>query len=96
VKEYVKLESEVKDDKPYPEEEGEYSDNASEVIPKDWPRSGEIEFRNVTIRYDSDGPNILTDLNLKFRTGERVAIVGRTGSGKSTVSDLQSIQYLQS
>lgn len=86
MKEYVKLESEGKDDKPYPEE-GEYSDNASEVIPKDWPRSGEIEFRNVTIRYDPDGPNILTDLNLRFKTGERVAIVGRTGSGKSTVSN---------
>jgi ABC-type multidrug transport system fused ATPase/permease subunit len=83
----VKLDPEGKDDKVSPAE-GEYSDNSSEVIPKNWPRSGEVEFRNVTIRYDPDGSNILTDVNLKFKAGERVAIVGRTGSGKSTVSDL--------
>lgn len=55
------------------------------MIPKNWPRGGEIEFRNVTIRYDPDGPNILTNVNLKFKAGERVAVVGRTGSGKSTL-----------
>ncbi|KAM0563669.1 hypothetical protein ACHAPJ_001396 [Fusarium lateritium] len=84
VKEYVKLEPEEKDDKTYPEE-GEYTDDPSHVIPENWPRSGEIEFRNVTIRYDPDGPDILTDVNLKFKAGERVAVVGRTGSGKSTL-----------
>ncbi|KAJ4270436.1 hypothetical protein NW762_002118 [Fusarium torreyae] len=84
VKEYVKLEPEEKDDKTYPEE-GEYTDDTSHVIPENWPRSGEIEFRNVTIRYDPDGPDILTDVNLKFKAGERVAVVGRTGSGKSTL-----------
>jgi ABC-type transport system involved in cytochrome bd biosynthesis fused ATPase/permease subunit len=41
----------------------------------------------VTVRYDIDGPDILTNINLKLRTGERVAVIGRTGSGKSTVSD---------
>lgn len=40
----------------------------------------------MTIKYDLDGPEILKDINLKFAAGERVAIVGRTGSGKSTVS----------
>lgn len=55
------------------------------MIPNGWPQSGEIEFRNVTVRYE-DGPNILTDINLKFKAGERVAIIGRTGSGKTTVS----------
>jgi ABC-type bacteriocin/lantibiotic exporter with double-glycine peptidase domain len=79
------LESEEKDDKAYPQE-GEYADDPSNIIPENWPRSGEIEFRNVTIRYDPDGPNILTDVNLKFKAGARVAVVGRTGSGKSTVS----------
>lgn len=85
VKEYVKLEPEEKDDDPYPEE-GKYADDESLVIPKDWPRSGDIEFRDVTIRYDPEGPNILTNVNLRFKAGERVAVVGRTGSGKSTVS----------
>ncbi|PTB70909.1 P-loop containing nucleoside triphosphate hydrolase protein [Trichoderma citrinoviride] len=84
VKEYVKLEPEGKDDVTFPEE-GQFADDESHVIPRNWPRSGEIEFRNVTIRYDPDGPNILTDVNLKFKAGERVAVVGRTGSGKSTL-----------
>ncbi|KAH7328050.1 P-loop containing nucleoside triphosphate hydrolase protein [Stachybotrys elegans] len=87
VKEYVKLEPEEKNDEPFPEqgEDNEYVDDESQVIPSDWPRSGDIEFRNVTIRYDMDGPDILTDVNLKFKAGERVAVVGRTGSGKSTL-----------
>ncbi|KAI7766647.1 hypothetical protein LZL87_004947 [Fusarium oxysporum] len=84
VREYVKLEPEEKDDKTYPEE-GEYTDDPCHVIPENWPRSGEIEFRNVTIRYDPDGSDILTGINLKFKAGERVAVIGRTGSGKSTL-----------
>ena len=52
----------------------------------DWPRTGSVEFRNVTIRYDPDGPDILKDVNLRLEAGERVAVVGRTGSGKSTAS----------
>ncbi len=55
------------------------------IIPRHWPASGEVEFRNVTVRYDVDGPDILTDVSLRFGAGERVAIVGRTGSGKSTL-----------
>lgn len=82
----MKLEPEEKNDENFAEE-GAYRDDAAAVtIPKAWPQTGEIEFRNVTIRYDPDGPNILTDVNLKFKAGQRVAVVGRTGSGKSTVS----------
>jgi ABC-type multidrug transport system fused ATPase/permease subunit len=54
-------------------------------VPASWPATGAIEFRNVTIRYDPDGPDILKDISLKFAAGERVAVVGRTGSGKSTL-----------
>ncbi|KAH6607747.1 hypothetical protein Trco_004060 [Trichoderma cornu-damae] len=85
VKEYVKLEPEGKDDATYPEEGGAYADDDGHVIPRNWPRSGEIEFRDVTVRYDPDGPDILAGVNLKFKAGERVAVVGRTGSGKSTL-----------
>ncbi|KAF9770799.1 hypothetical protein IL306_011587 [Fusarium sp. DS 682] len=84
VKEYVKLDPEEKDDRTY-SEEGEYTDDPSHVIPENWPQSGEIEFRNVTIRYDPDGSDILTGVNLKFKAGERVAVIGRSGSGKSTL-----------
>ncbi|KAL2889593.1 ATP-binding cassette transporter abc4 [Ceratocystis lukuohia] len=82
--EYTSLPPETKDDKPYPEE-GEYTDDPAHVIPRNWPRAGDIEFRNATIRYTKDGQDILTDISLKFKAGERVAIVGRTGSGKSTI-----------
>lgn len=54
-------------------------------VPASWPATGAIEFRNVTIRYDPEGPDILKDISLKFAAGERVAVVGRTGSGKSTL-----------
>lgn len=84
VKEYAKLEPESKDDTPYPDE-GEFTDNPAHVIPKNWPRSGDIEFRDVTVRYDPEGSDILTNVNLKFKAGERVAVIGRTGSGKSTL-----------
>ncbi|KAJ2998943.1 hypothetical protein NUW58_g160 [Xylaria curta] len=82
VKEYANAEPE---EEPAEDKERGTSDN---VLPKGWPRSGEIEFRDVTIKYDADGPEILKNINLKFTAGQRVAIVGRTGSGKSTVSEI--------
>ena len=60
-------------------------DDIKASAPESWPRSGRVEFRNVTVRYDPDGPDILKNINLTFNAGERTAIVGRTGSGKSTV-----------
>ncbi len=47
--------------------------------------SGGIELNNVTFRYAEDMPAILDDLSLKIRPGQYVAIVGRTGCGKSTL-----------
>lgn len=86
----MKLEPEGNDDQPFPDQaDGEHTENDSCVIPRGWPRSGEVEFRNVTVRYDLDGPDILSDINLVFRAGQRVAVVGRTGSGKSTVSPMR-------
>lgn len=61
-----------------------YSDDAR-LVPQSWPSSGTVEFRNVTIRYDADGPDILRNINLIFNAGERIGVVGRTGSGKSTL-----------
>ena len=48
--------------------------------------AGEIEFRNVTMSYGSSP--VLDDVNLTVRPGETVAIVGHTGSGKSTLVSL--------
>ena len=47
--------------------------------------SGMIEFNNVSFRYDESMPNVIDDLSLKIRPGEYLAIVGKTGCGKSTL-----------
>ena len=46
---------------------------------------GNIEFSNVTFRYDRNSPNIMQNINLSFKPREYVAIVGPSGSGKSTL-----------
>ncbi|MDD5543145.1 MAG: ABC transporter ATP-binding protein [Acidobacteriia bacterium] len=50
------------------------------------PIRGDIEFRNLTFAYD--GHPILRNINLRISRGQRVAIVGHTGSGKSTLVQL--------
>jgi len=47
-----------------------------------------IEFRNVSFRYDSKGEWVLHNINMKIGAGETVALVGMSGGGKSTLSDL--------
>ena len=47
--------------------------------------SGRIELDHVSFRYDEASPYVLQDLSLKIGAGEYVAIVGRTGCGKSTL-----------
>ena len=47
--------------------------------------SGGVELNNVTFRYKEDMPPVLDDMSLKIRPGQYVAIVGRTGCGKSTL-----------
>ena len=47
--------------------------------------SGGIELNHVSFRYGEDSPYILNDLSLKVKPGEYVAVVGRTGCGKSTL-----------
>lgn len=53
-------------------------------VPEDWPAQGSIEFRNVSASYDGTR-KVLKDLNLSIQPGEKVAICGRTGSGKSSL-----------
>lgn len=47
--------------------------------------SGNIELNNVSFRYSDTSPFIIDDLSLKIRPGQYVAIVGKTGCGKSTL-----------
>jgi ATP-binding cassette subfamily B protein len=48
---------------------------------------GDVRFDHVDFAY-ADGPKVLTDLNLHLRPGETVAMVGRTATGKTTISRL--------
>ena len=50
--------------------------------------SGGIELSNVTFRYAENSPYILNGLNLRIKAGEYLAIVGKTGCGKSTLMRL--------
>lgn len=49
---------------------------------------GEIEFRNVSFRYSDILPNVLSNVNLKIHVGSTLAIIGHTGSGKTTLINL--------
>ena len=50
--------------------------------------SGDIEISNLSFKYEEKGPTILDNINLKIKKGEYVAIVGKTGCGKSTLMRL--------
>ncbi len=54
---------------------------------------GNIEFKNVSFRFDDSDNNLLEDVNFKINAGETVAIIGRTGSGKSTIIHLLMRMY---
>lgn len=49
---------------------------------------GEIEFRNVSFKYSDTLPEVLKDVNLKIPVGSTLAIVGHTGSGKTSLINL--------
>ena len=54
---------------------------------------GKVEFRNVSFTYPDTGINALKDISFVISPGESLAIIGTTGSGKSTVSALVSRLY---
>ncbi|KAK2853475.1 hypothetical protein Q5P01_006136 [Channa striata] len=54
-------------------------------IPDDWPKSGSITFQNYKMRYRENTPIVLNRLSFRIRAGEKLGIVGRTGSGKSSL-----------
>ncbi|KAG1677890.1 Multidrug resistance-associated protein 4 [Nymphon striatum] len=50
-----------------------------------WPRSGEIEIQNVSLKYSEEDNYVLKNINFKIKNSEKIGIVGRTGAGKSSL-----------
>ena len=67
----------------------EFLDKKSEIINsnfENYPIKGDIEFKNVSYVYPNTGIKALENLSFKVSTGESLAIMGKTGSGKSTIA----------
>jgi ABC-type multidrug transport system fused ATPase/permease subunit len=52
------------------------------VPPAYWPADGSLRVENLSARYSPGGPRVLHEISFNINAGERVGIVGRTGSGK--------------
>ncbi|KAL2787438.1 P-loop containing nucleoside triphosphate hydrolase protein [Aspergillus keveii] len=68
-----------------PEDDAD-SGHHSIIIPASWPQSPTITFRSYTASYAPGAAPCLSNLTLTIRPGEHVAVVGRTGAGKSSLT----------
>ncbi|WP_141501268.1 ABC transporter ATP-binding protein [Paenibacillus luteus] len=57
----------------------------AKVLP---PIRGEVAFENVSFRYEEGKPDVLHQVSFRVKSGQRVALVGPTGAGKSTIVNL--------
>ena len=58
----------------------------SDLALRDWPSKGEILFENYNVKYRNDLDIVLKNINFHLKPGEHLGVVGRTGSGKSTIT----------
>jgi ATP-binding cassette subfamily B protein len=54
---------------------------------------GDIEFHNLTFRFTKETPTVLEDINVKVEQGSTLAVLGRTGSGKTAIANLLLRMY---
>ena len=62
--------------------------NADSDLSPQWPVNGSIRFQQVHARYRRDLPLVIKGISFEVKPGEKVACVGRTGAGKSTIAGL--------
>lgn len=80
----IDSEAEVKDNPEVIEKYGDIFNPKKE----NWPKiKGNISFKNVSFQY-KDGEKVLENFNIDIKAGESIALVGETGSGKSTIVNL--------
>ncbi|KAH9922662.1 multidrug resistance-associated ABC transporter [Fomitopsis serialis] len=72
--------------KQYLDIEHEPKPTAVGVPPAYWPASGQLKVDKLSARYSENGPRVLHEISFEAKSGERVGIVGRTGSGKSSLA----------
>ncbi|VDB85429.1 unnamed protein product [Peniophora sp. CBMAI 1063] len=70
----------------YLEIEQEPKPSHEKIPPASWPTSGALRVQDLSARYSPDGQKVLHELTFAIGSGERVGIVGRTGSGKSSLT----------
>jgi ABC-type multidrug transport system fused ATPase/permease subunit len=66
------------------EQEGTVDELAEKDIPTNWPEKGVIKSNNICLRY-REGPLVLKGITVEVYSGEKIGVVGRTGSGKSSL-----------
>ena len=59
------------------EPEGDLESPPDRRPPADWPSQGNIEFRNLSMRYFADEKPVLNNLNFEIKAGEKIGIVGK-------------------
>ncbi|MGO4544750.1 ABC transporter ATP-binding protein [Paenibacillus sp. 2TAB23] len=61
----------------------------NEVKAREMPQvRGDVSFKNVSFRYEENKPDVLKNVSFEVKAGQRVALVGPTGAGKSTIVNL--------
>jgi len=69
------------------------NDKVSGSAPVSWPNSVTIDFKNVSFAYKPHGTDALSNVSFSLPAGKSLAIIGSTGSGKSTIAKLITKLY---
>ncbi|KHJ75033.1 hypothetical protein OESDEN_25351, partial [Oesophagostomum dentatum] len=68
--------------------EGDWETKKGIDVPKEWPQNGQIDFQSVKLRYRPKFPLALNDVTFEIKPREKIGVIGRTGSGKSSLANV--------